>query len=101
MAIKKPEVTNYTDSTITVGWYTGPNGVLIDYLVKCVPEGEDCSAAAAGVSKNGTLPRKYAYGEAQITGLNATESYTCYVAASLGKLNKCIAALPTNVTTLA
>ena len=100
MAVKKPSITNYTESTITVGWYTGPNGVSIDYFVKCVNQSGDCTDAGIGVSANGTLPRKYAYGEAQVTGLSPSTSYTCYVGVALGKLNKCIAALPTNVTTL-
>jgi surface protein len=101
MAIKNPSITDYTDSTVTVGWYSGPNEVLIDYLVKCVPQGEDCFAASIGFSANGTLPMKYAYGEAQVTGLDANASYTCYVAALRGNLDKCITALPASVTTWA
>ena len=98
LAVKNPSVTNYTDTTVTIGWKTGPNAIAIDYTVKCVADGGACSATAVGTSATGTLPYKLSYGSATVTGLTANTTYSCYIQATWQGFDKCKG--PYAVTTL-
>lgn len=98
-AVKNASVDSKTNTTVTIGWYTGPNAISIDYNVKCVADGAACSATAVGTSATGTLPYKYSYGTATVTGLTPDTKYSCYIQVAWKDFDKC--AGPYNVQTSA
>ena len=98
-AIKKPTIVavvpDANQSSITVTFGTGPNFPGTDFLVKCVPVGQGCEFPASGDGPvTGALPVSKSKIEVDIEGLVSGNNYTCYAAATLGKVTKCQAAEP-------
>jgi len=104
LAIQEPVVLSFnpdgSQSTITVGFTSGPNPPRMTFSVKCVPAGEKCDYPASGEGAvTGPLSSGRSSLNVTVTQLESGASYTCYAAASLGKWNQCKPATP-NVVTL-
>jgi hypothetical protein len=80
---------------IVVAFKTGPNLPFTKAAVKCVAAGNSCDAPALGdgVSTD-SLPLKPSLIEVDVTGLPTNADYTCYVAATIGKFDKCVEVTP-------
>ena len=80
---------------LVVAFKTGPNLPYTKAAVKCVAAGNSCDAPALGdgVSTD-SLPLKPSLIEVDVTGLPAGADYTCYVAATIGKFDKCVEVTP-------
>ena len=102
LAIRKPEVVGTDIGSVDIQFMTGPSVRVFNYTVKCVAEGDDCSAAAVGTTSTGDLTRSISTIDATISGLFPNTTYWCYVAASSGKFDKCQGPLvaKTNVSSL-
>lgn len=88
-----------SQSTITVGFSSGPNPSGTSFSVKCVPAGENCDYPSSGDGAvTGPLSKGKVSVNATVVGLESGASYTCYVAATLGKFDQCKAARPNPVT---
>ena len=84
----------FMDVYTHVGFKTGPNLPSTMFSVKCVPSGQTCAAdAVGGVNVTGELPLVGAYMEATLRYIPFLEGgFSCFVAASRGKLNVCMQA---------
>ncbi|KAI8103421.1 hypothetical protein M9435_004760 [Picochlorum sp. BPE23] len=89
LSVRRPAIVNSTFESLSVGFYTGPNLLPVDYEVKCVAPGSDCQAESLVEPVGGRLPSKVAYITATLFPLESNTTYWCYALSSSDKVTKC------------
>eukprot|EP00889_Picochlorum_renovo_P002829 jgi/Picre1/29859/NNA_005241.t1 len=89
LSVRRPAIVNSTFESLSVGFYTGPNLLPVDYEVKCVAPGSDCQAESLVEPVGGRLPSKVAYITTTLFPLESNTTYWCYALSSSDKVTKC------------
>jgi hypothetical protein len=93
LAVRKPEATVASSSSIEVSFETGPALREFDYTIKCVLLDDallgGCDADAVGAVVTGKTTTSKSTIEGEVTGLQYQTDYQCYVIVETDKLSKC------------
>ncbi|WPT17636.1 hypothetical protein PSENEW3_00005638 [Picochlorum sp. SENEW3] len=95
LAVRKPSIVNSTLSSLTVGFYSGPNLKKVDFTAACVNQFApfDCQNPALNSSSTpviGVIPKTQSLVEATVDGLALNATYDCYITVTSGKVTKCV-----------
>ena len=94
LAVRKPEATVASFSSIEVSFETGPALREFDYAIKCVlfDHGlvDGCDADAVGDVVTGQTTKAKSTIAGEVTGLEAETDYQCYVIVETEKRSKCM-----------
>jgi hypothetical protein len=93
LAVRNPEATVASFSSIEVSFETGPALREFDYTIKCVLFDDalvdGCDADAVGAVVTGKTTTSKSTIEGEVTGLQSQTDYQCYVVVETDKLSKC------------